>query len=57
VSEPIETWSKVKNDEVSYETVDAGLSDSIYITDEYVFKSGSDSNIWKNMKLNEEVEK
>lgn len=53
MSELLDLWFDIEDDEVNYEKPSKGLSDSIFMTDNYVFKSGSDSSIYKNMRLNE----
>lgn len=45
-------WEKIKNDRIEYKKPEVGVSDGIYMTSDYVFKKGSENDIWKNMYVN-----
>lgn len=49
-------WQEIKEGTVEYEVPEVGVSDGIYMTSDYVFKTGSDNDIWKNMYVNIEAQ-
>lgn len=50
----IEQWVNIQNGTTQFKRLDVGVSQDVYVTDEYVFKSGTDS-IWKDMRLTQEA--
>lgn len=57
MTEVSEIWQKIKQDEIEYNEPEVGVSDGIYMTSDYVFKTGTDADIWKNMYVNVESDK
>lgn len=49
-------WADIQNEKITHEHVDVGISQDVYLTDEYVFKSGADS-IWTDMQFTREARK